>query len=307
MKKERCRSWSLTVGALIVFFSAASSHGEEGVADGWFSSISSLSGEYLAEETYVGEAGVKRGSHAVDEFDENDVILRFVLTPRTRLGVFRIGAEWERFWFGFPKNAPLPDTLQSISLVLGLDVQASDSILVRIEGQPGMYNTGVNDLSDDFNMPFVIGGTYIYNPNLQIIVGVSVDIERKYPVIPAAGFRWKVARQWVVDAVLPKPRIELEWNKNVTLYAGGEVKETNFRVDDQFGDRQGRPELNHAVLTYSEVRAGTGFDWKISPVLTLTAEAGYQPYRSFDFYRTDVNFHQDAAAPYGMLSLHGAF
>jgi hypothetical protein len=278
---------------------------QDAVADrisSWFSS-----GEYLVEETYVGEAGVKRRSQAVDNFDEDNVIMRYVLTPRTKLGVLRIGAEWERFWFGFPNRAQLPDTLQSISLVLGLDTQLSDSILMRIEAQPGMYNTGVNDLSDDFNMPFIVGGTYIYNPNLQIIAGVSVDIERKYPVLPAAGFRWKMARQWVLNAVLPTPRIEFEWNKNLTLYAGGEFKETNFRVDDHFGDRQGRPELNHAVLTYSEVRAGGGFDWKISPVLTLTAEAGYQPYRNFDFYRTDVRYRQNEAAPYGMVSFHGAF
>jgi hypothetical protein len=278
---------------------------QDAVADrisSWFSS-----GEYLVEETYVGEAGVKRRSQAVDNFDEDNVIMRYVLTPRTRLGVLRIGAEWERFWFGFPNRAQLPDTLQSISLVLGLDTQLSDSILMRIEAQPGMYNTGVNDLSDDFNMPFIVGGTYIYNPNLQIIAGVSVDIERKYPVLPAAGFRWKMARQWVLNAVLPTPRIEFDWNKNLTLYAGGEFKETNFRVDDHFGDRQGRPELNHAVLTYSEVRAGGGLDWKISPVLTLTAEAGYQPYRNFDFYRTDVRYHQNEAAPYGMVSFHGAF
>src|SRR5579864_7836800 len=150
--------------------------GQDAVADqitSWFKS-----GEYLVEETYVGEAGVKRRSQAVDNFDEDNVIMRYVLTPRTKLGVLRIGAEWERFWFGFPNLAPLPDTLQSISLVLGLDTQLSDSILMRIEAQPGMYNTGVNDLSDDFNMPFIVGGTYIYNPNLQIIAGVSVDIER---------------------------------------------------------------------------------------------------------------------------------
>jgi hypothetical protein len=279
--------------------------GQDAVADritSWFNS-----GEYLVSETYVGEAGVKRHTQAVDNFDEDNVIIRYVMTPRIKLGVLRLGVEWERFWFGFPNRAPLPDTLQSISLVLGLDTQLSDSILLRIEAQPGMYNTGINNLSDDFNMPFIVGGSYIYNSNLQIIAGVSVDVERKYPVLPAAGVRWKMARQWVLNAVLPTPRIEFEWNKNLTLYAGGQFKETNFRVDDHFGDRQGLPELNHAVLTYSEVRAGGGFDWKISPVLTLTAETGYQPYRSFDFYRTDIRYHQNEAAPYGMVSFHGAF
>jgi len=265
------------------------------------------SGEYSLSETYVGEAGVERGSNSVNHFDENDVIVRYIMTPRTKIGVLRLGVDWERFSFGFSKNAPIPDTLQSISLVLGLDTQLSDSILLRVEAQPGMYNTGVNNLSDDFNMPFIAGGTYIYNPDLQFIVGVSVDVERKYPVIPAAGVRWKIARQWTANVVMPTPRLEYEWNKNLTLYAGGEIKETNFRVDDTFGDRQGRPQLDHAVLTYSEVRVGTGCDWKLLSVLTLTAEAGYQPYRSFDFYRTSIRYHQDNAAPYGMVSLHGAF
>ena len=35
-------------------------------------------------------------------------------------------------------------------------------------------------------------------PDLQVILGVSVDIERKYPFLPAAGIRWKMAPQWVL-------------------------------------------------------------------------------------------------------------
>ena len=243
----------------------------------------------------------------MSDFDENDSSLRFILTPRIKLGVLRLGVEWERFSFGMGNTRLLPDTLQSVSLVIGLDTQLSDSILVRLEAQPGVYNTGFGDLSDDFNLPFIIGGTYIYNPNLQIILGVSVDVERKYPVIPAAGFRWKAARQWIVNAVVPTPRIEFEWNKSLTIYGGATLKSANYRVDDSFGDKQGKPYLNHAVLTYSEVRTGAGFDWKISPIVTLTAETGYQPYRSFDFFRTNVRFHQDGGAPYGTISLHGAF
>jgi hypothetical protein len=39
----------------------------------------------------------------------------------------------------------------------------------------------------------------------------------------------------------------------------------------------------------------------------LTGEVGYQPYREFDFYRAHVRYHQDNGAPYGMISVHGAF
>ena len=272
------------------------------------SSSIKFSGEYELEETFIGVGNVRHGNEVVRDFGESNAIMRFIFTPRVKIGVLRLGAEWEKFDFDFSSSSPLPDELQSVSLVLGIDTQLSDSILVRFEAQPGVYNTGFDDLSDDFNMPFIAGGTYIYSPNLQFILGVSVDVERKYPVIPAAGVRWKIAPQWVLDAVLPKPRLEYEPHKDVTVYLGANIKQTNFRVDDNFGSTHGNPRLDHAVLSYGEVRTGVGLDWKISSILTLSGEVGYQPYRSFDFYRADVEFDQTGgAAPYGMVSLHGAF
>jgi len=268
-----------------------------------------LTGEFTAEATYVGEGDVERGPRkAVRNFDEIDSDIHLVLTPRTKFGVLRLGAEWERFSFGLPQNAALPNTLQSFSAIFGLDMQFSDSILVRVETQPGLYNSGLGHLFwDDFNMPFVIGGTYIFSPDLQLVLGVSVDVERKYPVVPAAGVRWKIGPQWLLDAVLPKPRLVYEVTRDVSLYAGATVRAATFRVDDEFGVSHGIPRLNHAVITYSEIRTGAGFNWKISPMITLTGEVGYQPYREFDFYRAEVRYHHDGGAPYGTLSLHGAF
>jgi hypothetical protein len=275
----------------------------------WFEPLDHLPGEYMAEDTYVGGGDVRRGPNkSVRDFDENDSIVHLVFTPRTSLGVLRFGAEWERFSFGLPDDAALPDTMQSVSMVMGLDMQFSDSIIVRAEGQPGVYDTEFDNLGwHNFNFPFLIGGTYIYSPNLQLVLGVSVDVERKYAVIPAAGIRWKIAPQWLIDAVLPTPRLEFEVKKDVSLYVGANMKQTSYRVDDDFGDANGIRKLDHAVLTYSEVRTGGGFDWKISRNVTFTGEVGYQPYRDFDFYRAEVRYYQDDGAPYGMISLDGAF
>ena len=268
-----------------------------------------LTGEYVAEGTYVGAGDVERNSRKkAEDFDEIDSNIRFVLTPRTNFGVLRLGAEWERFSFGFPEQTALPNTLQSFCTVIGLDMQFSDSIIVRAEGHPGLYQSGLGHLDwDNFNLPFLVGGTYIYSPNLQFVLGVSVDVERKYPVIPAAGIRWKIAPQWLLDAVMPTPRLQFEMNRSVSLYAGATVKETNYRVDDEFGRSHGIPRLDNAILTYSEVRTGAGFDWKISPIVTFTGEIGYQPYRVFDFYRADVTYHHQGGAPYGTISLHSTF
>jgi Domain of unknown function (DUF6268) len=301
-------SCSLLVFSLVAMSSIAGENSSQEISAGNTSATStfSFSGEFAVEETYVANGDVQRGPHAVRDFYESDTLLRFVLTPRIKPGVLRLGAEWERFSFGFSDQAPLPDTLQALSLVIGLDTQISDSILLRFQAQPGFYGTDDFE-SQDVNVPFVIGGTYIYSPNLQFVLGIGVDIERKYPVLPGGGVRWKIARQWVLNAVLPTPRLEYQLNKDLTLYAGGTVKETNFRVSDDFGSTRGIPRLNQAVLTYGEIRTGAGADWKVSPVITLSAEAGYQPYRDFDFYRADVRYHQDGGAPYGTVSLHGEF
>ncbi len=216
-----------------------------------------FSGEYLGEETYVGESAVKRGNTMINDFDESDTTLQFVFTPRISLGVLRLGLQYERFAFGFPSDTTLPNTLQSGSVVVGLDTQFSDSILFRVEAQPGFYGTNHFN-TDNFSVPFIAGGTYIYNPNLQLIAGVSVDIERKYPVLPTAGVRWRIAPQWVVNAVLPTPRIEYEANRNLTIYGGGVFKSSNFRVDQGFASQLKNRDLGGTVLTYSEVRAGVG-------------------------------------------------
>jgi len=267
-----------------------------------------LSWEFSAEATYVGEGSVERGGKRVSDFDEIDSDLQVVLTPRTKIGVLRLGAEWQRYSFGFPDQTALPNTLQSFSTLIGLDMQLSDSIIVRAEGQPGLYDSGLGHLDwDDFNLPFFVGGTYIFSPNVQLVLGVSVDVERKYPVIPAAGIRWKLGPQWLLNAVVPTPRLEYEMNRYLSLYAGATLKEASYRVDEDFGDSHGISRLNNAIVTYSEVRTGAGFDWKISPALTFTGEVGYQPYRDFDFYRAEVRYHQDGGAPYGTISLHGTF
>ena len=312
MKNFLSRSLTGTYGVVVFAFTAISSIAGENdtqtisAENTSATSTYPFSGEFVVDETYVGNGDVQRGQHVLSDFDENDILLRFVLTPRIKLGVLRLGAEWERFSFGFPDSAPLPDTLQAVSLVLGLDTQLSDSILLRFQAQPGFYGTD-NFESQDVNIPFVVGGTYIYSPNLQLVLGIGVDIERKYPVLPGGGVRWKIARQWVLDAVLPTPRLEFQLNKDLTLYAGGTIKETNFRVDDHFGSARGIPRLNQAVLTYGEIRTGAGAAWRVSSVMTLSAEAGYQPYRDFDFYRADVRYHQDGGAPYGTISVRGEF
>lgn len=276
--------------------------------------------EFDLEYAYIGDGSVERSFRKLT-FDENYGLARFIYRPRTAVGYLRLGAAYERFDFGMPDRAivgntlagafivgrpQVPDTLHSVSAVVGLDTKFSDSLLFRIEAQPGFY--GGEDLdSDTFNVPVIVGGTYIINPDFQIIFGVSVDYERKYPVFPGGGIRWRLARQWVLNAALPTPRLEYEATRNLTVFAGADLKGSTFRVDQDFGVGRGDSRLNHAVLTYSEIRTGGGIEWKITPDVKLSAEGGYLPYREFDYHRADIRYKFDTGAPYGAIALHAAF
>ena len=272
----------------------------------------SLPVEFDVSESYVGSGDVRRDGRD-DSLDEHNNLVRCVFTPRIPSGNLRIGAEWERYSFGFSGNTPLPNTLQAVNLILGADLSITNSILVRFEAEPGLYGTFFNHItSGDFNVPFVLGGSYLYSDSLQFFAGVSVDVNRKYPVIPGVGFRWKVAPKLVLNAQLPTPRVEYEFSRATTLYAGAELKEDNFRVDEHFGDnhldnRHDERVLNHALVTFSEIRAGVGLTQRFSESLTLSVEGGCQPYREFDFHRADVRYGSDGLAPYGQIALHGAF
>jgi hypothetical protein len=274
-------------------------------------SESSISFEFDADATYVGSGDVQRGetgTRRVQDFDETDVHFHFILTPRVKIGILRLGVQAERYSFSFSHNAAIPDVLESTALVIGLDTELSDSFLIRLEAQPGFYGTDVDDFGQDtFNVPVVLGGTYIFNSGFQVIFGVGIDAFRKYPVLPGGGIRWKFAPQWVLNAVAPTPRLEYEPNSNLMLYAGADIRATSYRVDKMFGTMRGNTALNHGAITYEEVRVGGGLDWKLTSAIKISAEGGFIPFRNFDFHRTEVRYHQDGGVPYGMFALHAAF
>jgi hypothetical protein len=278
--------------------------------------------EFILEGAYIGESDVERGFRENRDFTEIYSHARFIYRPLTKVGYLRLGADWERFDFdGFDRfiqpissgslilgefDSQLPETLQSVSAVIGLDTKLSDSFLIRLEAMPGLYGTEDLD-SDTFNVPFVLGGSYIYSSDLQFIFGVSVNYERAWAVLPGGGFRWRFASNWVLNAAAPTPRLEFEMSRNLTLYAGADLKGTTVRVDENFGETRRDDRLNNAVLTYTEIRTGGGLDWKITPQMKLSLEGGYVPHRNFDYHRANVRYKHEQGAPYGALSFRAAF
>ena len=266
-----------------------------------------ISAEFDANYSYVGEAPAKLETGKAVGVSEQSSLLHLVVSPQITDGpLLRLGIDWQRFSFGTGAGRHLPNTLQSASLVVGADLELF-SWLVRVEAQPGFYGASEDLNGQNFDVPFIIGGSYIVNSDLQWILGISFDINRNWIVLPGVGMRWKFAEKWTLNAVPPAPRLEYAISENLTAFAGAQLLSGVFRVGDSSGTSGPDRRLQRAVVEYNEVRVGAGIHWKLSDAVGMEAESGYMPYREFDFHRAGSAFETYSGAPYGQVSLTTKF
>lgn len=267
-----------------------------------------ISNEFDAEFSLTSGVRTDLGHGRKGDVSEMVGIITNVVSTRLGEGpLLRLGFSYQRFSFGLPDNAPLPNTMQSLSAIVGLDMQLFESWLVRIEAAPGFYSASPDLSGNDFNIPFIIGASYIASADLQWILGISVDVNRWLPVFPGAGVRWKFADQWVLNAVMPQPRLEYSVNKDLTLFGGADLLGSTFRVSRDFGDSHNDRKLNGAVVDLIEIRAGVGAQWKISSWLQAEFEAGCVAFRDIDYHRANENYQSRGAGAYGQLVIGAKF
>jgi hypothetical protein len=136
------------------------------------------------------------------------------------------------------------------------------------------------------------------------------------------GLRWQFADKWVLAAYAPKPQIQYQLNSAVTLYAGAEILDGTYHLNDNFGANLGHDpgtingRLYGNIVDFTEVRTGVGATWKFTPNLNLDVSGGYMPYRDFEIHTDSIaflphstDFHNtigDGAA-YGEISISGSF
>src|SRR4051812_5654382 len=63
---------------LLFLFSTISLFADEESKFDWFKPLSSWTGEYSIEETYISDANVRHGQREINGFNESDTIIRFV-------------------------------------------------------------------------------------------------------------------------------------------------------------------------------------------------------------------------------------
>ena len=96
--------------------------------------------EVEVQSSYVGGGSVEREGIDVDLDNEWNFSARLLILPRTPVGILRLGAEYEIYDFDIPDNIQVPDRLQALMFIVGLDTKLSDSLLLRFEARPGFYS-----------------------------------------------------------------------------------------------------------------------------------------------------------------------
>ncbi len=264
--------------------------------------------EFNADYSYVAGSTTKQGTARFGDLEEHQNSLSYVASiPTTDSIHTRLGLRWDRYSFGVPTGAILPNTLQSTSLSLGIDAELGGNWLLRVEVEPGIYSDFADDISaDDFNMPLIVGFSYLVDSRLQWVFGLQANLRSDIPVLPGAGVRWQFAEDWTLNAIFPKPRLEYRIDDSLTLHVGADLRGGTYVVRDDFGTSFGQNRLNSAPVDYSEARANLGVQYKIHPAVNLVFEGGYVFYRRFDFHEDDLII-RTSPTPYGSIGLQAKF
>ena len=271
--------------------------------------VSPISYEFEAESSYVGDGAATHGRVNYGNFSEISSSASVVVSDQIRNNfILRLGVQWERYAFDTSSPVtPIPDAVEGVNAVIGADIQLTSALLVRIEAHPGAYGSFKHANSRLFNVPITIGASYFQTPDLVFIAGLGIDPNSNVPVFPAVGVHWKVSDRWLIDGVAPRPQVQFSLTDKITLFAGADIRNGTFRMDNQFGHSVRLEKLNNAILDYWEVRGGGGLTWAIWNGVNLDIEGGVVPYRRFDFNRANFKVTSSDWAPYVRVGLSASF
>jgi hypothetical protein len=264
----------------------------------------SYGGSLEAVHTYAAPSGIRLGQAALGDFGSQFSRVGYRGTFNAAADVsWGIGGEYVRWDFDRPAGAPLPSSLQAVSLPISAKWKINDRWQLFGELAPGLYSDFVTVRSEDFNAPFLGGVGYSFNRDLQVFLVVSVDGRRDVPVVGGPGVRWRFAEDWTLLLTLPRPRIEYRFSDTWMFHLGGELSGGAFHLNPRFGTDRGVPALDNQFVNYREIRAGAGVRWGGEEGLNVSVEAGWMIDRRFVLDDLRQQYNGDGAL-YGRLSLN---
>jgi hypothetical protein len=260
-----------------------------------------------AEYAYAPSARTDFGNGATGRFDTQYSAIRHIITRRTLMAfLLHTGGQWQRLSLYPPRQVPLPNSLNSVSLFLGTDLRWSGKDMMRIQVEPGFYSDLAEVTGRDLNAPLAIAYTRITSDRFQWTLGLSYNAWRGTKWLGGGGFRYYINDRWKLIAMLPTPQIEYRAADALHLSVGADFRGDTYRVSSHFGHDRNDARLDNGLVDYQEMRVGAFFSWNVFPLIELNGQAGWIMNRTFDYH--EVGLHSTGqGTPYVLLNLRALF
>lgn len=258
-----------------------------------------LSGAYAASADASGDLG--SGGISQSSF----LVRHSLFMPLSREWFFRGGPAWQGFFFD-SDNSLVPNQLHEFAFDIGFGRKLSEKWTALGWISPAL----ASDLDaldpGDFNLTGVLGVMWKASDTFEMTAGARFALHSNYPVLPAAGFKWKFAPSWELNLMAPQPELVWSVTDSLKLSAGAAIAGGAFRVGDDFGKSAGRPDLAGEWVGFREIRTFSAVEAGLSDAATLRVEAGWMAGREFEFVDSDDSLDVDGGF-YGSVSLKLAF
>lgn len=250
------------------------------------------------------DGAFRSGDVGVDRFD---LSLTGSAVWAAAKGQFLYGLAYSRTEIDADPGLTLPDTLQELSLSLGLRRELSASWGLAVFLRPGFYGDFESLNGDSFNVPMLLLTSYRESATRLWFFGVNANPFSDNPVLPAIGVRWQFSPGWTLD--VGYPRSSLLWEAQAGLKVGLAISAQggNYRITENLGvPAPGVARLANTYLDYSEYRAGVRLEKALASSFTLDVEAGALIKREFDYYDRDYEL-DGSGGFFATLALRGRF
>ena len=259
---------------------------------------------FTIEQGYVFESDLNHGG-SLGKQDEIQTEIEYGHRIHVQGDLYvHVGFAYNRYDFG-STNAPVPNHLQSLAGVVGIDIMHGADVGAFIQVRPGFYTQ--NDVGiSSFDAPITLGQIFVLQPDKLYFFGgaYAAFLKGGFPVLPLIGVIWIPSEKVRLMGVLPEPKLIYSPTKKLDLWVGGEIVGGSFRTDHNNDIRPKK--LNGTQVDFSDYRAGVGLAYAVTGSFTLDVGAGYSIQRHFAFHRAGENYRTDPS-PYVNLELKAAF
>jgi hypothetical protein len=200
------------------------------------------------------------------------------------------GVKGEIYSFNGTNSLPLRH-LQDVAGQFSLEYFSGSEVAAYLILRPGLYFGG-HPGTDSWDIPIECATGIPLTAGLEGALGVSDGRLWRGPV-PVIGLVWDIATGIRLDAVYPEPDLVVALGKNQELRLAGDLSGNGFEVG---------PASQRTRLEYYSYRVGLTYTRKLAGGLKLSATAGFELERVFDFYRNSRRLEAERA-PYAQLGL----